>query len=686
MPDSYETHKTPIPLTQEFFETCRKEIVPVSWKTQMTTTVSKTYNYTTDVFRHILPVVHLIRNYELKSFLANDIIGGLTVSFMQLPQGMAYAIVADLPVEVGLFMGFFPVICYSIFGSSKHLSFGAIIVISLMFGNLMETHFSKAENILEQTNQSVLFNDNLLSNNTVFLTEELLSREKIKLAAAITLITGLTQCIMGILRFGFLMKFLSSTIISAFSAGIGFYVTVSQLKNILGISINRYSGFLSLPRTLYAIILQLPNLHYPVLLLSLITIFIIYIIKSQINERFKYRLRIPVPIDLIMVILMIPISYGLQLGEKYNFKVVGYVPRGLPTPFVPDISLAKDYITDGVSIGLIAFVYSISVALIFSQKEGYDIDANQELLAYGMTNIVTSFFGCFTASGAVSRTSVQVGCGAKSQVSGLVGALFMLIVIFVAGPWLKPLPICVLSCIIIVALRTMLKEVFTLPKVWRVCKYDGVIWIVTFVAVIFTSVGIGLLIGIVFGIISVVVRTLWVEAISLGIINNTKVFLDQNKYEGMTLPAGIKVVSFSSPLYYANVDIFRNEIDSKTENFKKINEAPDNSDDQEVQTDVPFIINPKSADSLHEDKSHQKIIIECSGISFIDRMGATALQQLYVDYKKKGISCFFSGVNDRVISTLKASGMFETLQHVMYLTSYDAMVAAGSEDEISIQL
>ncbi|CAE1233515.1 unnamed protein product [Acanthosepion pharaonis] len=190
MPDSYETHKTPIPLTQEFFETCRKEKVPVSCKTQMKKTVSKTYNYTTEVFRHILPVVHLIRNYELKSFLANDIIGGLTVSFMQLPQGMAYAIVADLPVEVGLFMGFFPVICYFIFGSSKHLSF--------------EYH-------------------------------------------------------------------------------------------------GHFAGFLSLPRTLYAIILQLPNLHYPVLLLSLITIFIIYIIKSQINERFKYRLRIPVPIDLIML-------------------------------------------------------------------------------------------------------------------------------------------------------------------------------------------------------------------------------------------------------------------------------------------------------------------------------------------------------------------------------------------------
>ncbi|CAE1233518.1 SLC26A1 [Acanthosepion pharaonis] len=259
----------------------------------------------------------------------------------------------------------------------------------------------------------------------------------------------------------------------------------------------------------------------------------------------------------------------------------------------------------------------------------------QELYAYGITNIVISFFGCFTATGAVSRTSVQVGCGAKSQVSSLVGALFVLIVIFVAGPWLKTLPICVLSF------------------------------------------GIGLLIGAVLGIISVIMRTLWVEAVSLGIINNTKVFLDQTKYQGVTLPAGIKVVSYSSPLYYANVDIFRNEIDSKTEKFKKVNK---HSNGQMVSTDLSIIINPKSANSLHEDRFHQKIIIECSGISFIDRMGATALQQLYVEYKNKGISCLFSGVNDRVISVLKACGAFNTLQYVMYRTTYDAMLAAGFEE------
>lgn len=298
------------------------------------------------------------------------------------------------------------------------------------------------------------------------------------------------------------------------------------------------------------------------------------------------------------------------------------------------------------------------MCLIISRKEGYEVDANQELFAYGLTTMAVSCFGCYTPSGAISRSSVLVGCGAKSQVGGFVSGLSLLVMIFFAGPLLKSLPICVLSCIIIVALIKMMLEILSFPKIWRTCKSDGVAWLATFLAVLLISVDLGLLIGVVVGIISIIVRTYRVKAVPLGVLSNTNIFLDKDKYPSVTIPPGVVVVSFPSPIYYINADIFREEIDKRIKNMKGTNVYPN---DQMEETSQP------------------KVIIDCSGITFIDGMGAITLKQLYMDYKTKDSSCFFSNVNEKVISVLKASKVFNTLKYAMYLTTYDAMMAAASE-------
>lgn len=665
----------PIYWTHEFIKTHQLDIKQepkINWFKKVFQKICKcSIERVTGMF----PVINLLRTYNIKSYLLNDIVAGMTVGFMQLPQGMAYALLSGLPAVVGLYMGFFPVVFYCILGTSRHLSMGAIVVVSLMFGALIDQRFPDSNNILNGTLHSYG-----LDNNEDLDYEDKLFHEKIKFAMALTVISGITQITMGILQLGIIVRFMSNSIVSAFSTGVAIHVISSQLKYILGITISRHSGLLSVPYTLIESASRIKESNYPEFILSFTCILIIYLVKSQLNERYKSRLRFPIPIDLIIVVIATPISYFLQLGDKYNFRVVGKIPAGLPKPFVPDITYAKDYIIEGIVIGLVAFAQSISVAILMARKQGYSIDANKELIAYGTASVFSPFFNCYTSAGAVSRTSVQIGSGGKTQVASLVGALFVLLIIIVAGPLFESLPNCVLSSVILVSLRSMLKEVLKLRRLWKICKYDCVVWIFTFISVILTTLELGLVIGIVIGIITILIRTQKVEAVSLGVIDNSEIFLDKNKYKGVSITPGITVIAFASPLYYANVDVFRKEVQKKFDFAKAKTDTKVNSNGTSSLNEISETFEAGPSNDVPKEMVHQ-IIIECSGISFVDEMGAEAMLQLYEDYKKNGIICHFSHLNDKVIAVLQQSAAFETLRYVMYLTTYDALTAVSSQYE-----
>lgn len=235
----------PIYWTHEFIKTHQLDIKQepkINWFKKVFQKICKcSIERVTGMF----PVINLLRTYNIKSYLLNDIVAGMTVGFMQLPQGMAYALLSGLPAVVGLYMGFFPVVFYCILGTSRHLSMGAIVVVSLMFGALIDQRFSDSNNILNGTLHSYG-----LDNNEDLDYEDKLFHEKIKFAMALTVISGITQITMGILQLGIIVRFMSNSIVSAFSTGVAIHVISSQLKYILGITISRHSGLLSVPYTL----------------------------------------------------------------------------------------------------------------------------------------------------------------------------------------------------------------------------------------------------------------------------------------------------------------------------------------------------------------------------------------------------------------------------------------------------
>ncbi|CAI9725487.1 solute carrier family 26 member 10-like isoform X1 [Octopus vulgaris] len=440
--------------------------------------------------------------------------------------------------------------------------------------------------------------------------------EKIKFAMAVTLISGITQLLMGILNMGIIVRLMSDSLVSGFSCGVAIYIISSQLKYILGLTVQRYTGVLSVP----------------------------------------------------MVIFSTVVSYYLKLHEKNNFVVIGDIPSGLPMPVLPDISYAADYISQSIIIGLVAFAQSISVAVIIARKEGYDINANKELIAYGAVNIICPIFNCFTAAGALSRTTVQFSSGGKSQIASLFGSFFVLLMILAAGPLLRPLPNCVLSAIILVSLKSMLKEICTLKRLWRVSPCDCFIWIGTFLAIILTTIELGLIIGIGIGAATVLIRTQMVRPIKLGTIERTEIFRDRTKYQVTTPQTPVIILSYPSPLYYANVEVFQTKVKEKFAEFNKL--SKNKSADNNISTN-----------STCKELEQYYVIIDCSAISFIDAMGAKAFKQLFLDAKQESVSCLFSCVNDSVLSVLKASDVFETLQNSLYVTTYDALMAIELQDE-----
>lgn len=237
-------------------------------------------------------------------------------------------------------------------------------------------------------------------------------------------------------------------------------------------------------------------------------------------------------------------------------KVVGTIPTGIPAPRLPAMYRIPSVLLDAVSIAIVAFAVNISMAKLFAKTHGYPINSNQELLAYGLSNIFGSMFNCFTSAASLSRSLVQERVGGVTQLTGLIASSLLLIVLLAIGPLFRDLPNCVLAGIIIINLKGVLLQVTDLKRLHRVAMWDMLIWLATFLSVVFIAVDIGLLIGVVFALFSVVFRTQRPKASLLASIPATELYADNKDYRLITELSGIKIFHFSAPLYYANIEHF----------------------------------------------------------------------------------------------------------------------------------
>uniref|UniRef100_A0A669P029 Solute carrier family 26 member 3 n=1 Tax=Phasianus colchicus TaxID=9054 RepID=A0A669P029_PHACC len=487
----------------------------------------------------MFPVVSWLPAYRFREWILSDIVSGINTGLVAVLQGLAFALLVNVPPGYGLYAVFFPVLVYFIFGTSRHISVGPFPVLSLMVGGVVTR----------------LVPDGAAGNGTA-TNMSAIDEQRVMVAASVTFLSGIFQLLLGLLQFGFIVIYLSHSLISGFTTAAAIHVLVSQLKFMLQLPV---PGFNKPFGIIYSVFSQITDTNIADLITSLLVLFIVFVVK-EINDRYKAKLPAPIPIELIVTVLAALISHFAKLEEKFKVAVVGKLEEGFQAPVAPDAGIIQNCVGDGISIAIVGFAVAFSVAKVYSIKHDYPIDGNQELIAFGLGNILGGSFKGFASSTALSRSGVQESTGGKTQIAGIISAIIVLIVILAIGFLLEPLQKSVLASLALGNLKGMLMQFREVGVLWRKDKYDCMIWVVTFLAAVFLGLDIGLATAVAFELLTVVIRSQIPSCTTLANVGRSNIYRNRKDYTDIYEPEGVKIFKCSSPIFFANIEFFKEKL------------------------------------------------------------------------------------------------------------------------------
>ncbi|CAJ0959158.1 unnamed protein product, partial [Mesorhabditis belari] len=494
-----------------------------------------------------LPITNWLPTYNCKENLVNDVIGGLTVGIMHVPQGIAYAVLAKVPPVNGLYTSLFPTLLYMIFGMSRHNSIGSFAVVSLMTGMAVDriTHVTEIQDGFLNLNETI----------------NLQGYTPSEVAASITLSVGLMQFLMGFLGLDFIITYFSDQVVAGFTTGASCHVLVSQIKDLLGIrKLRNRQGPGYIVMRLYDLFIdRFSDINLFSISISLIMMTILIVGKEFVNPKLnkRFNINIPIPFELFVLVGGTLTSYLMDFNGSHNMKIASKIPTGLPNASFPDFRLIPYVIPEAFSIAIVSMAVHISLAKMFAKKQEYEVLAGQELYAIGLTSIGSSAFPCYPVACSLGRTLVNVAAGTKTQLSSIFSSLLVLSVMLYFARFLETLPMCALSAIVVVALKGILDKFADLRLLWPLSKIDFSIWVISFMATTFIDVTEGLIIAIGYALFTTIMREQWPRWHLLGNVEGTADFRDSERYENVYFFNGICIFRFDSPLLFTNVENFK---------------------------------------------------------------------------------------------------------------------------------
>nr|CAD7264974.1 unnamed protein product [Timema shepardi] len=456
---------------------------------------------------------------------------------MHIPQGMAYALLGGVPPIVGIYMAFFPVLMYFFMGTSRHISMGTFAVVCMMTSKSVIL-YSSADEPFDFPFNTSLFDENSSQPLLVGTAANMSSSPSytpIQVATAVCFVVGIWQLVLGIFRLGVVSVLLSDTLVSGFTTGASVHVLSTQVVNLLGVNIPRHSGPLKVVYIFIDIFKNIQTANLVAIGISAITITILACYNEFLKPRVSKKLPIPIPMELMAVVAGTLVSMFTHLKENYGVKVVGGIPTGLPIPAHPPWALIPKILVDGLVIAIVAFSVNMSMASILARKRNYSVDANQELIASGCSNIFGSFFSCIPFAASLSRSLIQESVGGETQIASVVSCGLLLFVLLLIGPFFQPLPNCVLASIVVVALKGMFMQVKDLPRAWRLSPFDGMVWLVTFLSVVLLDIDYGLGIGVALSLLCVIIMGQRPKVCRLGHVPSTNIYLDITRYQASAI-------------------------------------------------------------------------------------------------------------------------------------------------------
>lgn len=472
--------------------------------------------------KKVIPILEWLPNYRA-SFFKGDLIAGITVGIVLIPQGIAYALIAGLPPIYGLYCALVPQILYAIFGSSRQVSIGPVAMDSLIVATGVSTLALAG------------------------------SESYIAIAILLALMVGTLQFLLGIFSLGFIVNFLSKPVITGFTSAVALIIGLNQFRNLFGVD------FFQSDQIQYIVLdiweqFSLYNLHTSVIgLLSVLLI----IVCRKISKK--------IPSALIVVILGVLI---LKFFGTYfhNVAIVKEIPSGLPLFSIPELEIdqIKELLPIALTLVMVGFLETISIGKSLEAKQDeYRIRPNQELIALGLSNIFGSFFKAYPTTSSFSRSAINAESGAKTGMASIISVVMVVFTLLFLTPLFYYLPKTVLAAIIIVAVFNLInfKEAFYL---WKVNKLDFWLMLFTFLATLGLGIEYGIAVGVGLSLIVLIYRTSKPYVTELGKVPHSNFYRNKNRFEEVVLEDDILVFRFDAQLFYANANYFRDNLEEMT--------------------------------------------------------------------------------------------------------------------------
>lgn len=568
-----------------------------------------------------LPILTWGRAYN-RQILTQDLLAALIVTVMLIPQSLAYAMLAGLPAEVGIYASIAPLVLYALLGSSRVLSVGPVAVVSLMTASAIG-QFAEAGSALYW-----------------------------QAAMILALMSGAMLLLMGLLRLGFLANFLSHSVISGFISASGLIIAASQMKHLLGVKADGQSVF----EILGSLLQQLSAVHLPTLAIGgSALLFLLWVRRYLKPLLIRAGLSVFVA-DVISkaapVFAIVATSLVVwQLGADSGVKIVGTVPSGLPPLMLPqwDAALWQQLLVPALLIGVVGFVESVSVGQTLAAKRRQRIDPNQELLALGASNVSSGLTGGLPVTGGFSRSVVNFDAGAQTPAAGLFTAIGLALAALFLTPALYYLPQATLAATIMVAVLSLV-DVKIFKRTWRFAKPDFWALSVTFGLTLLYGVEVGLVAGVSLSLALFLYASSRPHIAIVGLIEGTEHFRNVERHAVQTSQTvlGIRV---DESLYFANARYL--------EDF--INQA------------------------VAEHQQVRHVILQCSAINHIDASALESLEAIQQRLTAAAIQLHLSEVKGPVMDQLAKTDFLQHLTGQVFLTHYQAVQQLGqSEPEWSI--
>ncbi|WP_424943280.1 SulP family inorganic anion transporter [Aliiroseovarius crassostreae] len=562
---------------------------------------------------HYVPLLRWGRAYDQATFGA-DALAAVIVTLMLIPQSLAYALLAGLPAEMGLYASILPLVAYAIFGTSKSLAVGPVAVVSLMtaaaIGNLG------------------------LSDPTAIV------------LAAITLafLSGVLLLIMGVFRLGFLANFLSHPVIAGFITASGLLIATSQVKHLLGISANGHS----LIALLTSIVTHLDQTNWITFIIGAGALAFLFWVRKGLKPLLLSLSVLPRLADILTkagpvgaVVVTTWISWQFNLAGQ-GVAIVGDVPQGLPPLTLPsmDMGLWRDLFAAAILISIIGFVESVSVAQTLAAKKRQRIDPDQELIGLGASNIAASFSGGYPVTGGFARSVVNFDAGAETPAAGAFTAIGIAIAALFLTPFLYYLPKATLSATIIVAVLSLV-DFRILKSTWTYHRGDFTAVLATILLTLGFGVEIGVSAGVVLSIVLYLYKTSRPHIAEVGLVPGTQHFRNIDRHAVWTHPA-LVTLRLDENLYFANARYIEDYL------LERIR---------------------------HGEVRH--VVLMCSAVNEIDLSALETLEELNRQLADAGITLSLSEVKGPVMDRLSRTHFLNALSGQVYLTQYAAMKALG---------